>query len=73
MLRPSLLCLGVVALLAACSNLQTPAPDDTAQANASTASPTSNAAPAAPAQPTLPLGTPDGNGNMTINLRPRTR
>ncbi|CCF99061.1 hypothetical protein B7R78_0015800 [Ralstonia solanacearum] len=73
MLRPSLLCLGVVALLAACSNLQTPAPDDTAQANASTASPTSNAAPAAPAQPTLPLGTPDGNGNMTINLPPKDK
>ncbi|ATJ86837.1 BspC domain-containing protein [Ralstonia solanacearum] len=73
MLRPSLLCLGVVALLAACSNLQTPAPDDTAQANASTASPTSNAAPATPAQPTLPLGTPDGNGNMTINLPPKDK
>ncbi|ALF88641.1 MULTISPECIES: BspC domain-containing protein [Ralstonia solanacearum species complex] len=73
MLRPSLLCLGVVALLAACSNLQTPAPDDTAQANASTASPTSNASPATPAQPTLPLGTPDGNGNMTINLPPKDK
>ncbi|QHB54424.1 hypothetical protein GRB31_04670 [Ralstonia solanacearum] len=73
MLRPSLLCLGVVALLAACSNLQTPAPDDTAPANASTASPTSNASPATPAQPTLPLGTPDGNGNMTINLPPKDK
>ncbi|MDC6177542.1 hypothetical protein C2I33_16225 [Ralstonia solanacearum] len=73
MLRPSLLCLGVVALLAACSNLQTPAPDDTAPANASTASPTSNASPATPAQPPLPLGTPDGNGNMTINLPPKDK
>ncbi|MBB6581807.1 BspC domain-containing protein [Ralstonia solanacearum] len=73
MLRPSLLCLGVVALLAACSNLQTPAPDNTAPANASTASPTSNASPATPAQPTLPLGTPDGNGNMTINLPPKDK
>lgn len=73
MLRPSLLCLGVVALLAACSNLQAPAPDDTAPANASTASPTSNASPATPAQPTLPLGTPDGNGNMTINLPPKDK
>ncbi|WP_197328391.1 BspC domain-containing protein [Ralstonia syzygii] len=79
MLRPSLLCLGVVALLAACSNLQTTAPDGTAPANASTASPTSNTTPAAPAQstgtaPTLPpLGTPDGNGNTTINLPPKDK
>ncbi|AXV81232.1 BspC domain-containing protein [Ralstonia solanacearum] len=79
MLRPSLLCLGVVALLAACSNLQTTAPDGTAPANASTASPTSNTTPAAPAQSTgtaptlLPLGTPDGNGNTTINLPPKDK
>ncbi|AGH84472.1 MULTISPECIES: BspC domain-containing protein [Ralstonia solanacearum species complex] len=75
MLRPSLLCLGIVALLAACSNLQNPAPEDTAPANASTASPTSNPTPAQPTgtAPALALGTPDGNGNTTINLPPKDK
>lgn len=72
MLRPKLLCLGVVALLAACSNLQTEPTDASAQAT--NATPSTSAAQAKPATqpvPTTPpivFGSTDASGTTTVNL-----
>ena len=72
MLRPKLLCLGVVALLAACSNLQTEPTNASAQAT--NATPSTSAAQAKPATqpvPTTPpivFGSTDASGTTTVNL-----
>ena len=72
MLRPKLLCLGVVALLAACSNLQTEPTDASAQATKAT--PSTPAAPAKPATQPAPTTPPivfdstDSSGTTTVNL-----
>jgi len=72
MLRPKLLCLGVVALLAACSNLQTEPTDASAQATKAT--PSTPAAPAKPATQPVPTTPPivfdstDSSGTTTVNL-----
>ncbi|NMV41729.1 BspC domain-containing protein [Ralstonia insidiosa] len=75
MLRPKLLCLGVVALLAACSNLQTePTNTSALSAQATNATPSTSAAPAKPATPpvstTPPIvfGSTDASGTTTVNL-----
>ena len=72
MLRPKLLCLGVVALLAACSNLQTEPTDASAQAtNATPSTPAAQAKPATPPAPTTPplvFGSTDSSGTTTANL-----
>lgn len=72
MLRPKLLCLGVVALLAACSNLQTEPTDASAQAtNATPSTPAAQAKPATPTAPTTPpivFGPTDSSGTTTVNL-----
>ncbi|MBE3035116.1 MAG: hypothetical protein IMZ74_18225, partial [Actinobacteria bacterium] len=72
MLRPKLLCLGVVALLAACSNLQTEPTDASAQATNATPSTTAaQAKPAvlpAPTTPPIVFGSTDGSGTTTVNL-----
>jgi len=72
MLRPKLLCLGVVALLAACSNLQTEPTDASAQAtNATPSTPAAQAKPATPPAPTVPpivFGSTDSSGTTTVNL-----
>jgi len=75
MLRPKLLCLGVVALLAACSNLQTEPTNASAQsAQATNATPSPSAAQAKPATqpvPTTPpivFGSTDASGTTTVNL-----
>ena len=72
MLRPKLLCLGVVALLAACSNLQTEPTDASAQAtNATPSTPAAQAKPAIPPAPTTPpivFGSTDSSGTTTVNL-----
>ena len=75
MLRPKLLCLGVVALLAACSNLQTEPTNASAQsAQATNATPSTSAAQAKPATPpvstTPPIvfGSTDASGTTTVNL-----
>lgn len=72
MLRPKLLCLGVVALLAACSNLQTEPTDASAQAtNATPSTPAAQAKPATPPAPTTPpivFGSTDSSGTTTVNL-----
>mgnify|MGYP003333841369 CR=1 FL=1 len=75
MLRPKLLCLGVVALLAACSNLQTEPTNASAQsAQATNATPSTSAAQAKPATqpvPTTPpivFGSTDASGTTTVNL-----
>lgn len=72
MLRPKLLCLGVVALLAACSNLQTEPTDASAQAT--NATPSTPAAPAKPATQPVPTTPPivfdstNSGGTTTVNL-----
>lgn len=72
MLRPKLLCLCVVALLAACSNLQTEPTNASAQAT--NATPSTSAAQAKPATqpvPTTPpivFGSTDASGTTTVNL-----
>ncbi|CAJ0799061.1 hypothetical protein LMG19083_03247 [Ralstonia psammae] len=72
MLRPKLLCLGVVALLAACSNLQTEPTDASAQAtNATPSTPAVQAKPAlqpAPTTPPIVFGSTDSSGTTTVNL-----
>ena len=72
MLRPKLLCLGVVALLAACSNLQTQPTDASAQATTTTPStPAAQAKPAiqpVPSTPPIVFGSTDASGNTTVNL-----
>ncbi|CAJ0705357.1 BspC domain-containing protein [Ralstonia holmesii] len=72
MLRPKLLCLGVVALLAACSNLQTEPTDASAQAtNATPNTPAVQAKPAIQPVPTTPpivFGSTDSSGTTTVNL-----
>ena len=72
MLRPKLLCLGVVALLAACSNLQTEPTDASAQAtNATPSTPAVQAKPAiqpAPTTPPIVFGSTDNSGTTTVNL-----
>lgn len=78
MLRPNLLCLGVVALLAACSNLETQPTDASAQAtgNATSslqAAQTAPATPPAPTNPPLVFGSPDASGNTTVNLPPKDK
>ncbi|WP_296223093.1 BspC domain-containing protein [Ralstonia sp. UBA689] len=78
MLRPNLLCLGVVALLAACSNLETQPTDASAQATGRT---TSNpqavqaapATPPAPINPPIVFGSPDTSGTTTVNLPPKDK
>ncbi|CAJ0782163.1 BspC domain-containing protein [Ralstonia chuxiongensis] len=72
MLRPKLLCLGVVALLAACSNLQTEPTDASTQAT--NATPSTPAAPAKPATQPVPTTPPivfdstNSGGTTTVNL-----
>lgn len=72
MLRPKLLCLGVVALLAACSNLQTEPTEASAQAT--NATPSTPAAPAKPATQPVPTTPPivfdstNSSGTTTVNL-----
>jgi len=77
MLRPKLLCLGVVALLAACSNLQTEPTDASAQATTATPStPAAQAKPAIQPVPTTPpivFGSTDTSGNTTVNLPPKDK
>ncbi|CAJ0778185.1 hypothetical protein LMG7141_00722 [Ralstonia condita] len=80
MLRPKLLCLGVVALLAACSNLQTQPTDTSNQTTASTgAAPATQAVqstPATPPGPTTPpivFSAPDADGTTTVNLPPKDK
>lgn len=72
MLRPKLLCLGVVALLAACSNLQTEPTDASAQAiNATPSAQAAQTKPATQPVPTTPpivFGSTDASGNTTVNL-----
>jgi len=73
MLRPNLLCLGIVALLAACSNLETQPTDASAQATAAAtlSAQGTQAKQATPSQPTTPpivFGAPDAEGNTTVNL-----
>ncbi|MCT7295340.1 hypothetical protein N5I84_04110 [Ralstonia sp. CHL-2022] len=72
MLRPKLLCLGVVALLAACSNLQTEPTDASAQATKTTPStPAASAKPATHPVPTAPpivFDSTDSSGTTTVNL-----
>lgn len=72
MLRPKLLCLGVVALLAACSNLQTEPTNTSAQAtNATPSTPAAQTKPAIQPVPTTPpivFGSTDASGNTTVNL-----
>ncbi|MDY7508397.1 BspC domain-containing protein [Ralstonia wenshanensis] len=72
MLRPKLLCLGVVALLAACSNLQTEPTDASAQAtNATPSTPAAPAKPAAQPVPTTPpivFDSTNSSGTTTVNL-----
>ncbi len=72
MLRPKLLCLGVVALLAACSNLQTQPTDASAQATTTTPStPAAQAKPAiqpVPSTPPIVFGSTDASGTTTVNL-----
>lgn len=75
MLRPKLLCLGVVALLAACSNLQTePTNTSALSAQATNATPSTQAAQTKPATqpvPTTPpivFGSTDASGTTTVNL-----
>lgn len=72
MLRPKLLCLGVVALLAACSNLQTEPTDASTQAtNATPSTPAAPAKPATQPVPTTPpivFGSTDSSGTTTVNL-----
>ncbi|WP_199033214.1 BspC domain-containing protein [Ralstonia sp. ASV6] len=72
MLRPKLLCLGVVALLAACSNLQTEPTDTSALAtNATSSPPAAQAKPAVQPVPTTPpivFGSTDASGTTTVNL-----
>jgi hypothetical protein len=78
MLRPKLLCLGVVALLAACSNLQTEPTDTSAQATA-TATPSTPAAQAklapqpAPTTPPIVFDASDSAGTTTVNLPPKDK
>ena len=78
MLRPKLLCLGVVALLAACSNLQTEPTDASVQATTATPStPASQAKPAIQPVPTTPpIGfgsTETSGGTTTVNLPPKDK
>lgn len=72
MLRPKLLCLGVVALLAACSNLQTQPTDASAPATTTTSStPAAQAKPAiqpVPSTPPIVFGSTDTSGTTTVNL-----
>ena len=72
MLRPKLLCLGVVALLAACSNLQTEPTNTSAQAtNATPSAPAAQTKPAiqpVPSTPPIVFGSTDASGNTTVNL-----
>lgn len=74
MLRPKLLCLGVFALLAACSNLQTePTNTSALSAQATNATPTNSAQtkPAIQPVPTTPpivFGSTDSSGTTTVNL-----
>ncbi|OCS45713.1 BspC domain-containing protein [Ralstonia pickettii] len=72
MLRPKLLCLGVVALLAACSNLQTEPTNPSGQAtNATPSTPAAQAKPVIqPAATTPPIvfGSTDSSGTTTVNL-----
>ncbi|KJJ95174.1 membrane protein [Burkholderiaceae bacterium 26] len=72
MLRPKLLCLGVVALLAACSNLQTEPTDGSTQAtNATPTIPTAPAKPATQPVPTTPpivFDATNSSGTTTVNL-----
>ncbi|UGS89674.1 hypothetical protein KOL96_17085 [Ralstonia wenshanensis] len=72
MLRPKLLCLGVVALLAACSNLQTEPTDASAQAtNATPSTPAAPAKPATQPGPTTPpivFDSTNSSGTTTVNL-----
>nr|WP_311530433.1 hypothetical protein [uncultured Ralstonia sp.] len=74
MLRPKLLCLGVFALLAACSNLQTePTNASALSAQAINATPTNSAQakPAIQPVPTTPpivFGLTDSSGTTTVNL-----
>lgn len=78
MLRPKLLCLGVVALLAACSNLQTEPTDASAQATA-TATPSTSAVQAKPAPQPVPTTPPivfDASASgttTTVNLPPKDK
>ncbi|MCO5401082.1 BspC domain-containing protein [Ralstonia soli] len=81
MLRPKLLCLGVVASLAACSNLQTEPTDASAlSAQAATATPSTPAAQPKPAiqpiptTPPIVFGSTDtGGGTTTVNLPPKDK
>lgn len=78
MLRPKLLCLGVVALLAACSNLQTEPTDASAQATTATPSaPAAQAKPAIQPVPTTPPivfgSTETSSGTTTVNLPPKDK
>ena len=80
MLRPKLLCLGVVALLAACSNLQTQPTDASAQTTASTGvapgAPAVQPAPAAqpaPVTPPIVFDASDTGGTTTVNLPPKDK
>lgn len=78
MLRPKLLCLGVVALLAACSNLQTEPTDTSAQATA-TATPSTPAVQAKPAPqparttPPIVFDASDSESTTTVNLPPKDK
>jgi hypothetical protein len=80
MLRPKLLCLGVVALLAACSNLQTQPTDASAQTTATTGvapgAPAVQPAPAAqpaPVTPPIVFDASDTGGTTTVNLPPKDK
>lgn len=78
MLRPKLLCLGVVALLAACSNLQTEPTNVSAQATTATPStPATQAKPAiqpAPTTPPIVFGSTEASGGTTtVNLPPKDK
>lgn len=78
MLRPKLLCLGVVAVLAACSNLQTEPTGASAQATTATPStPAVQTKPAIQPVPTTPpivFGSTDaGSGTTTVNLPPKDK
>jgi len=77
MLRPNLLCLGIVALLAACSNMQTPSTDTSAAATSTTPStPAAQAKPAiqpVPTNPPIVFGSTDASGTTTVNLPPKDK
>jgi len=75
MLRPKLLCLGVVALLAACSNLQTEPTSASAQATNATPSTPAPAVQNKPAIQPVPdqvFGAPSGT-TTTVNLPPKDK